>query len=99
MNGARNVTVTFPYSFMAKVNSSGTRYDTLTQAYAGAAGSDTLLARDVTFIENFTLGGTKAIVMDGGMSTSYAPLNAWTTLQGMLTIQKGSLTVDRLIVK
>ena len=50
-------------------------------------------------VRKFTLGGAKAIVMDGGLSTSYAPLNAWTTLQGILTIQKGSLTVDRLIVK
>lgn len=99
MNGDQPVTATFPYAYEAKVNSSGNRYDTLTQAYAGAGASDTLFARDVTFIENFTLGGTKAIVMDGGMSTSYTPLNAFTTLQGVLTIQQGSLAVDRLIVK
>jgi hypothetical protein len=37
--------------------------------------------------------------MDGGMGPSYTPLNAWTTLLGTLTIQNGSLTVDRLTVK
>jgi hypothetical protein len=99
MNGDQNVTATFPYVYQAKVNSSGSRYDTLTQAYAGAAATDAILARDVTFTENLNLNGGKAIVMDGGMSTSYTPLTDWTALQGILTIQSGSLAVDRLVIK
>jgi hypothetical protein len=99
MNGDQLVTATFPYVAMAKVNSTGTRYDTLLQAYTGAAATDTILARDVTFTENLTLNGGKAITFDGGLSTSYAPQNAWTTLHGILTLGTGSLTVDRLILQ
>ncbi len=99
MNGGQPVTATFAYAYMAKVNSTGSRYDTLAQAYSNAAASDTILARDVTFTGDLTLNGGKAITLDGGLSTSYAPQNAWTTLQGILTLGTGSLTVDRLVVK
>jgi hypothetical protein len=99
MNGDKLVTATFPYAYMAKVNSTGSRYDTLAQAYGNAATSDTIYARDVTFTGNLTLGSGKAITLEGGMSTSYAPQNAWTTLDGILTLGTGSLTTDRLIIK
>lgn len=99
MNGDKPVTATFAYAYMAKVNSTGSRYDTLAQAYGNAATIDTILARDVTFTENLTLNGGKAITFDGGLSTSYAPQNAWTTLQGILTLGTGSLVTDRLIIK
>lgn len=99
MNGDQAVTATFAYAFMARVNSSGARFDTLTQACAGAAATDTVLARDTTFTENLTLGGGKAITLGGGMSTSFTPQNAWTVLQGVLTLQAGSLVVDRLVIK
>ncbi len=98
MNGNQPVTATFPYAYMAKVNSSGMRYDTLAGALINAAGTDTILSRDVTFIENLTLSG-KAITLDGGLSAWYLTQNAWTTLQGGLTIQSGSLTVDKLVIK
>ena len=66
MNGDKPVTATFPYAFMARVNSSQVRYDSLAQAYAGAAASDKILARDVTFIENLILGGGKTITLSRG---------------------------------
>ena len=99
MNGDKPMTATFPYAYMTKVNSSGSRFDTLTQACSGAAASDTILARDVTFTENLTLNGGKAIILNGGLSTTYIPQDAWTTLQGILTLGTGSLVTDRLIVK
>ena len=96
--GPQGAGATFPYVAMAKVNSSGLRYDTLADALSHTAGTDAILARDVTFGENLTIIG-KAITLDGGLSGLYLSQNAWTTLQGILTIQSGSLTVDRLVVK
>jgi hypothetical protein len=98
MDDNRKVTATFPYAHMATVNSTGIRYDSLAEALTSAKEMDTILSRDVTFIENLTLSG-KAITLDGGVSAWYKPQNAWTTLQGMLTIQSGSLTVDKLVIK
>jgi hypothetical protein len=97
-SGPQGVTATFLYVAMAKVNSSGIRYETLAGALANTLVTDTILARDVTFVEPLTIIG-KTITLDGGLSGLYLPQNAWTTLQGILTIQSGSLTVDGLVVK
>jgi hypothetical protein len=99
MDGAKNVTATFPYAHMAKLNSNGDRYDTLTDALSNALATDTILARDVTFTGGLTLIG-KNITLSGGLSPWYLPQNAWTTLSGgILTIQSGQLTVDRIVIK
>jgi len=99
MDGAKAVTATFPYAYMSKVSSSGTRYDSLIEALSGAAATDTILARDVTFTGDLTLAG-KNLTLTGGLNAWYLPQNAWTTLQGgRLTVQSGSLTVDRLVIK
>jgi hypothetical protein len=98
MNGAKNVTVTFPYSPMARVDSTNYHCDSLALAYGNAASVDTIFGRAVTFPENFTLISSKAITLLGGRDAWYQPLNAWTTLQGILTVQSGSLTVEKLII-
>jgi hypothetical protein len=98
MNGAKNVTATFPYAHMAKVNSSSRLCDTLAEAVTWAAPTDTILARDVTFGENLTIS-SKAVTLLGGRNAWYQPLNAWTNLQGILSIRGGSLTVERLVIK
>jgi hypothetical protein len=99
MNGAKNVTATFAYAHMAKVFSTGNRlYDTLADAQSHTKGTDTILARDVTFGEDLTLIG-KIITLTGGLSPWCLPQNAWTTLHGRLTLQSGSMTVDKLVIK
>jgi hypothetical protein len=99
MNSSMNVTVIFPYSPMAKVNSTSYSCDSLALAYGNAAALDTIFGRAVTFAENFTLGGVKAITLLGGRDAWYQPQNAWTTLQGMLTIQSGFLTLENLAIR
>jgi len=99
MNSDRDITVTFPYSFMARVDSTSQGFESLAAAYGNAGPTDTIYGRAVTFVENLTLGGSKAITLLGGRDAWYDPLNAWTTLQGMLTIQRGSLAVDRLVIR
>jgi hypothetical protein len=99
MDGAKNVTATFPYAYLARVSSSGISYDTLTEALSNAAATDTILARDVTFTGDLNLIN-KIITLTGGLSAWYLPQNAWTTLSnGRLIIQSGQLTVDRLTIK
>jgi hypothetical protein len=98
MDGAKAVTATFTYAHMAKLGSGGL-YDTLSEALANAAATDTILARDVTFTGDLTLTD-KIITLTGGLSPWYLPQNAWTTMSnGILTIQSGQLTVDRIVIK
>jgi hypothetical protein len=99
MNAAQNVTATFAYSNMARVNSTGNGYDSLTLAYGNTGTTDTIYSRAVNFTENLTLSGNKAVTLLGGRDAWYQPQNAWTTLQGGLTIQNGSLTVDNLVIE
>ncbi len=99
MNGVKNVTVTFPYSFMAKVSSSNQGYDSLALAYGNAGPVDTIYGRAVTFTEDFTLSGGKTVTLLGGRDAWYGPSNAWTTLQGILAVRGGSLAVERLVIK
>jgi hypothetical protein len=99
MTGDRNVTVTFPYTPKAKVKSTNYRCDSLALAYGNAAALDTIYGRAVTFTENFTLSGSKAVTLLGGRDAWYQPLNAWTTLLGTLAIRGGSLTVENLIIR
>jgi hypothetical protein len=96
-----SVTATFPYSSMAKVNSTGTGYEALALAYAGAAATDTIKVRAVTFpAGDWLLNGNKAIVLRGGLDAYYATQSGhYSTLNGKLTISNGSLVVDKLIIK
>jgi hypothetical protein len=99
MSGNQNLTVTFPYSPMARIDSTGQGFESLPLAYGSAAQVDTIYGRAVTFTEDFTLGGSKAVTLLGGRDAWYLQQNAWTTLQGVLAIQGGSLTVDSLVIK
>ncbi len=98
MNSDRSVTVTFPYSFMARVSSTNQGFESLATAYGNAGAVDTIYCRAVAFAENVTLGNSKAITLLGGRDAWYQPLNAWTVLQG-LTIQGGSLVADHLEIR
>ncbi len=99
MNGAQNITVTFPYSYKAKVSSSNQGYEPLVQAYGNAGSVDTLYGRAVIFTEDFTLGDSKVVKFFGGRDAWYEPQDAWTSLLGNLTIQRGSLATERLMIK
>ena len=99
MNSDQNVTAVFPYSFMAKVNSTNQGYESLTLAYGNSGTVDTIYSRAVTFMENFTLSNSKTLKLLGGRDAWYLPQNAWTTLKGTLAIRNGSLAVERLVIK
>jgi probable HAF family extracellular repeat protein len=99
MDGDKSVAATFAYAYMAKVDSSGNRFDTLNEALANTSANDSIFAREVSFIENLTLAAERAITLTGGLTTAYTSQDAWTTLKGVLTVQSGSLTVNRLIVR
>lgn len=92
------VTATFPYSFMAKVNSSGNGYESLLAAYGNAAATDTIKARAVTFIEGtagstFTFNSGKTITLVGGLDVYYLPASSYTTIQNVLKISSGRLNI------
>lgn len=99
MNGVQNITVTFPYSFMARVDSSSQGCESLAQAYSYAGPVDTIFGRACTFTEDVVLSQNKSVVFLGGLDAWYQRQDNWTILQGKLTIQSGTLKVVRLVIR
>lgn len=89
LNAPQETDITFPYASMAKV-SIGTGYESLVQAYGGAATSDVIWARAVTFSELggvVNLVGGKTINLVGGLDAYFnAAAVGYTTIQGRLNI-------------
>ena len=96
MSEARDATALFHFVKPAKVGA--TLYDTLTAAYGDSA-AGTILARQYTLIGDFTLDADKAINLRGGYDASYTAQTGVTTIKGKLTIDKGSLTADRVVIR
>lgn len=99
MTGNRAVTITFPYSSMARVTSTNHGYESLALAFADAGANDTIYGRACIFTEELTLSENKEIALLGGCDAWYQPQNAWTTLAGKLTIRGGLLKVRRLVIR
>jgi hypothetical protein len=74
-------------------------YSTLQEAYNGAPAGATIEAWDISYVENLECGQDKGVTIKGGYDTGYGAQVGITTLDGTLTIRRGSLTVERLVVK
>jgi hypothetical protein len=74
-------------------------YRTLQEAYNGAPTGATIKAWDISYVEDLECGQDKGVAIMGGYDTGYGAQVGITTLDGTLTIRRGSLTVERLVVK
>jgi len=81
------------------VPGTGTYYTTLQAAYDGADHGSTVSAWAISYLENLSCGMDKSILLKGGYDQDYTVQTGHTTLDGVLTIGRGVLTVDRLIIK
>jgi N-acetylneuraminic acid mutarotase len=98
MTRPKTVTVTFNLAPKVKLDvNSATGYDTLSLAYTNAAGS--LFSMDAILVDNWTLSGSKNIVLKGGYDADYTNRTGYTALQGKLTVKNGSLKVDGLKIR
>jgi len=80
------VTATFPYAYMASINS-GNRYDTLAAALTNAASTDTIKTRGVTFDEGpVTFNNGKVISLYGGFDNYYASASGYSAIKGKLNV-------------
>jgi hypothetical protein len=75
-----------------------TPYTTLTAAYSSAGEGDLIKALGTGFGEDFLLDREVRVTLQGGYTADYAGRSRYTTLDGILTIASGSITVDRLVI-
>lgn len=102
MNGAQDIIATFSSLHLIRIGStSPLYYDTLQNAFddTRTLSGDTIQTQAATFNESsLTLGRSINLTLMGGFDSSYALNAGYTTIQGPLVIQNGSLTVDRIII-
>jgi hypothetical protein len=101
MNADKNVTSTFTLTSLLPVHVvGGGCYDSFQLAYISGAASCTIMAKAVELSTlDFTLNNGKTVTLEGGYDGTYSVNNGYTTLQGILTLGTGSLTVENLIIK
>jgi hypothetical protein len=74
-------------------------YVSLQTACTEANSGETIKVLAVTLPENIDLNQPRDISISGGYEDGYGNQNGFTTIQGTLTVGRGSLTVERVIVK
>ena len=74
-------------------------YDFLQAAFTAATSNVTIQGRTTTMTENLTTDKAITYTFKGGYNSDFTSQTGVTTLQGKLTVGKGSLVVDRLIIK
>jgi N-acetylneuraminic acid mutarotase len=101
MDTARNVGVVFTkdLAHMTRIGDSSVYYPTLQTAYDNAPAGGTVKARGAPFTENLATGQEKAVTFIGGYNSGYTSNANVTVLNGTLKIKKGTLRVDRLVVR
>lgn len=101
MDTDRTVTATFNYVMPVTVISTGKGYNLIHDAFTALTATGTIKAREHTFTEaNLILNKPGlSVLLKGGYDTGYAGNTGYTTLQGKLTVQAGSLTVEKLQIR
>lgn len=102
MSADRKVTVTFNFVKPVKLKSNGALYSQIMEAYSQAANNGVILAREYEFTENPSdLNFTRdiSVSLEGGYDAKYLANDGFSTLNGSLTIGRGALTLENLIIK
>jgi hypothetical protein len=98
----KNVSASFSKDTAHKARIGASNYfPTLALAYqsASAVSSDTIQAWGTEFTENLICDAAKNVILSGGFNGDYSPSSSkYTSLHGVLTLNSGSLTVDRLVI-
>jgi hypothetical protein len=94
-----NHAATATFSLIARTRVGTIPYGTLASAYAAVPGGGLLEAQALTFIENLVLNRSVAFTLKGGYAADYLSRPGLTSLDGVLTIGSGAVTVDGLIIK
>jgi subtilisin family serine protease len=74
-------------------------FPSLTAAYSAASSDAEIDAWGIAFREDLDCANDKVIALKGGYNQGYTDNGGYTTLQGVLSIKKGALTVERLVIR
>jgi hypothetical protein len=101
MNANNSVTATFDFytAHKSRIGDTASYNSTLQASYDGTPNPGTVKAWATDFVENLTCNLTKDVTLKGGYNEGYTSNSDYTTLQGVLSIPSGSLTVENLVIR
>jgi peptidyl-Asp metalloendopeptidase len=76
-----------------------TLYETIQSAYNDALTNQTLLLRATDFTENLAFGSSINITLAGGYDCSFTANSGVSTIIGKMTIRRGRVKADKLIIR
>lgn len=95
----RNITAVFTALLRVRIpGATAADFPSLQDAYAHAGNNATLRATNFSFPENLTFDREIAIGFAGGFSDDFQNLVGFTTVHGLVTIERGTLTVSNLMI-
>jgi hypothetical protein len=81
------------------IEGSSTPYYLISNAYAGLAPEGIIQAREFELKEELIFDRNIAVTLEGGYNTAYTINSGLTTLRGIITVTRGALTVENLVIK
>ena len=99
MNADKSVTASFKKDTTHQVLIDSNNYPTIMAAYQAATSGKRILIWGTDFSEVFTFNKNNAVTLAGGYDSGYKFQTGYTTMNGPLIIQNGSLTVENLVIR
>lgn len=87
------------FSLVTPARIGATGYDTLQAAYDAAADGATIMAREYQFTTGLSCFAAKAVKILGGQNQTYTLQSGFSSVKGPVVIGKGSVSIDRVVVK
>lgn len=97
MTGNKSVSATFASLQPVRIPN-GSYYSSLQSAYGAAVTTGTIQAQAVTLTGNLSASSSKNLTLSGGYDSLYSINNGYTIISGSLTVAKGALTVEKLVI-
>ena len=87
-------------SSLVLISGSSQTFSSLNLAYAAAGNSAIIKAQAATFDENLLIDvAGRKVTLRGGYGPAFVTQSGYTTVRGTLTIGKGALVADRLVIR
>ncbi|MDU0457389.1 MAG: carboxypeptidase regulatory-like domain-containing protein [Geobacteraceae bacterium] len=94
-----NLVCSATFNQILPVRLGNTDYLTILDAYVNVAIDSVMKIQATAFTGGFTLDRNIQLTLDGGYNADYSAKSGTSTIAGTVTIQKGSLIVDRMIIR
>ena len=98
LSESKSVTATFTSNLATHIATTTNYYSTLQTAYNNAGITGIIEAQEVEITGNLSASSNKALTLKGGYDAIYSERSGYTVMKGALTVGRGSLVVDNLVI-